>query len=374
MGFDLRTHTILLTVAGSRAHGLHRPDSDVDLKGVAVPSREALYGFLHPFEQIDDAPSLQPLAEFLQEPERAVVERSKLEGSVYDVRKFARLAADSNPNLFEILFCRDEEVRVCTAIGRRLRDARRIFLSQKARHSFSGYALAQLRRIHGHRRWLLDPPKGPPDRATFGLPPRTLIPADQLAAAQAAVRKKLDQWEIDFGALPKSEVLHVQEQIVAFLSEVMESTDARWKNAARTIGLDDNLILVLDRERHYKAAHDDWVQYQSWQKSRNPERAKLEAAFGYDTKHGAHIVRLLRMGREILETGEVHVWRGDRDAEELQAIRAGAWTIDRLLGWAEEEERALGRIVNDGKAVVRERPDMEAIDALAIELVEASLA
>jgi hypothetical protein len=80
------------------------------------------------------------------------------------------------------------------------------------------------------------------------------------------------------------------------------------------------------------------------------------------------------MGREILETGEVHVWRGDRDAEELQAIRAGAWTIDRLLGWAEEEERALGRIVNDGKAVVPERPDMEAIDGLAIELVEASLA
>jgi len=45
----------------------------------------------------------------------------------------------------------------------------------------------------------------------------------------------------------------------------------------------------------------------------------LEAKFGFDTKHAMHLIRLLRMAREILETGVVHVKRPD--AEELSAIR-----------------------------------------------------
>ena len=38
--FDLAPHTILLVVAGSRSMGFHRPESDVDLKGIGGPFRD----------------------------------------------------------------------------------------------------------------------------------------------------------------------------------------------------------------------------------------------------------------------------------------------------------------------------------------------
>lgn len=53
MDFDLKKHTVLLVVAGSRAYGTFTPTSDVDVKGVAIPPEEYRLGYLHRFEQAD---------------------------------------------------------------------------------------------------------------------------------------------------------------------------------------------------------------------------------------------------------------------------------------------------------------------------------
>ncbi len=369
---QLRAHTILLTVAGSRAQGMHVADSDVDLRGVAVPGEAELFGFLHRFEQADQPGDMDVFADLLTDEERAATRRTKLEGSVYALAKFGRLAADCNPNMLEALFCRDAEVRRVTPLGEALRARRDLFLSGRARHSFTGYALGQLRRIRSHRAWLLNPPTAAPSRADFGLPERSLLPKDQLAAAEAAVARKLDEWNPDWGPLPHSEIVRLQGQLADFLAEVLRSSETAWHAAARAVGLDDNLIAVMDRERAYQNASRGYQQYRSWKRRRNPARAALEARHGYDTKHGAHLVRLLRMGREILETGQVHVWRGDIDADELLAIRAGAWSYDALVEFAEREAQALQDAATP--AAVPDKPDLDAIDALVVELTERFLA
>lgn len=374
--FDLRSHTHLLVVAGSRAYGIHTPTSDVDVKGVAIPPREYFLGYLNRFEQADKGSHMEVFSSTLTDEERQAVAREKLEGSVYNITKFVALAADCNPNILDVLFCRDEEVRVCTPLGRELREHRDLFVSAKAKHTFSGYSSAQLKRIKGHRSWLLDPPKAAPTRAAFGLPEHTLIPADQLAAAQAAVQKQIDGWEIDWSTMLDSEKVYVQEQIVGHLSKigaVLGADGSKWLAAARIVGLDDNLILVMQREREYEAAARHWKQYQTWKTQRNEARAELEAKYGYDTKHGAHLVRLLRMGREILETGKVNVWRGGIDADEIRGVRAGAWSYDRLVEWAEAEDAALGEMYKAKRHVVPNQPDRHAIDALTIRLVETAL-
>lgn len=369
MSFDIRAHTHLLVVAGSRAYGLHTADSDVDVLGCAVPPVRYLYGFAEAFEQCNEPDRIAVFTEVLQREERAATERSKLEGTVYDLRKLARLAADCNPNILDVLFCRDAEVRVCTPIGAALRDARDRFLSVRARHSYAGYATAQLKRIQGHRAWLLEPPERAPTRAEYDLPEHTLLPKDQLAAAAAAVRKQLDRWEIDYGALPPSQVVALQERIASVLAQQQLGATARWEAAARTVGLDDNLIAVMDRERRYTAAKHHWRQFQRWRRQRNPKRAALEAAHGYDTKHGAHLIRLLRMGVEILRTGRVRVWRGDTDAEELLAIRRGAWPYERLLEEAQAALAELDALDASGGCAVPKKPDRAALDALVVELV-----
>ncbi|MDP2311411.1 MAG: nucleotidyltransferase domain-containing protein [Pseudomonadota bacterium] len=335
MQFDLLRHTLLLTVGGSRAYGIHTATSDVDVKGVAVPPRAILHGFLHRFEQVDKPKHLVPFAPLLSPEERAAVATSKLEGVVYDLRKFIGLAAEANPNILDVLFCRDAEVRLATPLGERLRAARPLFLSQKCRHTFAGYAHAQLKRIRTHREWLLHPPKEEPTRTAYGLPEGGgVLPRDQLGAVDALMERGM---------------------------------------TAEELGLSTSALELLQREKFYRSARTHWEQYQHWKVTRNPARAALEERYGYDTKHGAHLVRLLRMGKEILTTGQVHVWRGDIDAAELLAIRGGAWDYDRLIAWADDIEVELEGLYKTGGSPLPREPDRYALDRLCVDLVEAAI-
>jgi uncharacterized protein len=379
VNFDLRAHTILLTLAGSRSYGIHLPTSDVDVKGVCIPPGQFYHGFVDRFEQADKSSQINDFADTLTPEETEATSGSKLEGTVYELRKFIGLAAEANPNLIETLFCRDAEIRFITPLGEKLRENRDLFLSAKAKHTFTGYSASQMKRIRGHRAWLLHPPSHQPTRAEYGLPETTLIPADHLAAANAAVRKQIDSWELDFSGIPEAETHHVLQQVESHLTEIrthlgFDSTeDTKWLAAARKVGLDDNLIHVMQREREYASAMVHFQQYEAWKKNRNVDRAALEAKHGYDTKHAGHLVRLLRMGKEILLTGKVNVWRGDIDADDILAIRNGEWEYDRLVEWADAADAELSALYNERKYVVPKQPDRVAINNLCIKLVEAAL-
>lgn len=291
------------TVHGSRAYGLATSSSDTDLRGVFVPSAAAIHGFLERPDQLEPAP----------------------ERVLYEIRKFFRLAAASNPTVIEILFTDPSDHVAVTPEGRMLLDHRRDFLSRMAGDSFGKYGLAQLHRIHTHRRWLLSPPPGKPRRSDYGLPERLTIPRDQQGALEAMAED----------------------------GRIAEET------------LPAGFLDLLDRERRHRGALREWQQYQDWTTNRNPARAELERRYGYDTKHAMHLIRLLRMAVEIVSTGEVRVRRPD--AEELLAIRGGVLSFDALL----EQAEALGaklRAVTEGSPLPA-RPDQAGLDGLCARLV-----
>lgn len=369
MNFDLYSHTILLTVAGSRAYGIHTDTSDVDLKGVAVPPAAVLLGCSSVFEQADKPSQIEPFRELLQGDEVAAARDTKLEGSVYALNKFCRLAMDGNPNILDALFCRDEDVRLATPTGRKLREHRKLFVSAKCKHTFSGYAFQQLERIKLHRRWLLSPLEREPVRKDFNL--FEGINPNQVKAAMAAANKVVDEWELDLSRLDKSERVPVMQGVARYMAELSIVGHEKWKAAGRSIGYSENFLDILDRERRWKSAIDDWKKYQHWKKNRNPARAALEAEYGYDTKHGAHLYRLLKMAREILTTGEVKIWRDDR--EEILEVRAGGWPYERLVEWAEEEDRSLSSYYREKRYSIPQHPDRAAINTLCVELTETAL-
>lgn len=343
----LTDRTIFFARHGSHAYGTNTPTSDEDWKGVAIAPREYYLGYANAFEQAES-----------KDPDLVI----------YELRKFMRLAADCNPSIVEVLW---SEPTIVTAAGERLVGARNLFLSRRAKHTFSGYALSQLKRIRTHHRWLTAPPASPPTRADLGLPERTVIPKDQLAAANSAIEKKLAGWEIDFlhDVDPASRIL-LQTKMAEALAEAQISREDAWRGAARSIGIDENFLRLLDLERQYTSRKREWDQFQHWKATRNPARAELESRWGYDTKHAMHLVRLLRMCREILERGEVLVRRPD--AEELLAIRAGAWTYERLVEWAEHEDATLDDVVRTSP--LPKGPDRAALDALCIDLVHSGMA
>jgi hypothetical protein len=108
-----------------------------------------------------------------------------------------------------------------------------------------------------------------------------------------------------------------------------------------------------------------WESYETWKAERNPVRAELESRHGYDTKHAMHLVRLMRMGLEILQTGELHVRRPD--AEELRAIRDGALSYDELMEIATALQSKMGEAAEACKLPAD--VDDVRVDRLMFELV-----
>jgi hypothetical protein len=296
------------TIHGSRAYGLETPESDTDRKGIIIGPRRWYLSY-------------QPAPEQLE---------LNADHVRYELRKFIRLAVAANPTILELMWTDAAVQEIVTPLGERLLAARAAFLSRRAEGSFCGYAMSQLARIKTHRRWLLSPPQAEPTRAEFGLPERSTIPRDQLGAAEAMI------------------------------------ADGRVDEAALT----PNFLAVLDRERRYRSARKEWESYRGWLRHRNRRRAELEARFGYDTKHAMHLVRLLRMGKEIVERGEVIVRRPD--ADELRAIRAGALAYDALI----EQAEALAATIRTSKKTspLPEAPDEAAIEALCEGILADGLA
>jgi predicted nucleotidyltransferase len=264
----LPERTIYLTLHGSHAYRTNLPTSDVDIRGIAVAPIHYYLGISETFEQ--------------------TVQNEPVDLTIFDLLKFVKLAADANPNALEILFTDPSDHLLVSPVMEVLLESRDLFLSQMAKDTFSGYARRQLRRINSHYRWLKNPPQAAPTRAEFGLPERTVIPADQLAAAQSAIRKQVDQWSWhEMEHLDPATRQAVQDEFTRRLLEITQwgwdQVDAKiWLAASRAIGLDENFIRLLDLERQYTARLKEWQQYQDWKKNRNPARAALEAKYGYD--------------------------------------------------------------------------------------------
>lgn len=334
---------------GSHAYGTNHEGSDEDFKGVAIAPKSCYIGFQKTFEQQE-----------LKDPDTVV----------YDIRKFFNLAAACNPNIIEVLHVDPVDHVLDTVIGDKIFEARDRFLSKRARYTFAGYARSQLGRIETHRRWLLDPPKERPSRKDFGLKEKTLIPEEQILAAQAAIKKELEQYTFDaFFDLREDQKIAVQNKMIDILSVLKISKDDQWLGAARKVGLDDNFIEYMQKERAYEGKLREWKQFQEWKENRNEARAILEIKYGYDTKHAYHLVRLIRMCKEILETGKVFVKRPD--FEELLDIRDGAWPCEKLIEYARTEDAKLDEIC--AKSKIPNYPDSDYLENLCVTTIEMML-
>ena len=84
-------------------------------------------------------------------------------------------------------------------------------------------------------------------------------------------------------------------------------------------------------------------------------------------KHGAHAIRLLRMGVEFLRTGEFLVDRTDVDAEELKEIKRRLWSLERVQSVSErlfaEAEDALHA------SKLPEKPDRAGAETLLVAIL-----
>lgn len=120
---------ILEVVAGSHAYGTNVETSDLDRRGVMVLHPKHCYG-------------MQGVDEYHVPGEDTVY---------YSLQKFARLAADGNPSILELLFVEPQHVLYASPEGRELLDIRHRFLSRSVFGRFGAYARSQLEKLIGKK-------------------------------------------------------------------------------------------------------------------------------------------------------------------------------------------------------------------------------
>ncbi len=101
------------------------------------------------------------------------------------------------------------------------------------------------------------------------------------------------------------------------------------------------------------------------------KRKILLEKHGYDTKNASHLIRLLRMGIELLQTGKLNVCRTGLDADELIAIKRGEWTLKRVKKEADRLFEECNMAYE--RSQLPDSIDKEAINELCIDVLETGI-
>lgn len=352
-------HIIFECIVGSQAYGTNNKFSDFDYSGVMIPGYEYFLGF----KKVEQFQGYK-----------------NVDKTIYEIRKALTLVADNNPNMLDLLYTPQRCIVKSTKFWEKILENRSLFLSKRVRYTFSGYAIAQLRRIKTHRKFLLDPPKKKPERSDFSLSDIPMFPTSQIkAVCQAALEviieserefflAEVDRIYGDYVIPLFSKYIDPKERILAieWLQQGLKAQCHSFTSLG-TQYLKDEYVDQAHRELQFYNANAQWRQYEDWKKSRNKKRADLEAKFGMDTKHLMHLVRLFRMGVECLEQGTLHVDRTHIDAEELKEIREGAWTFDQAEQYAKDQDIVLTELYKT--STLQKSPDREKISQLCTDIV-----
>lgn len=114
---------LYLVLTGSRAYGIHTTDSDYDYRGVFMNTPCELFGL-----------SIRNSQEYAGDT------------VLHSLRELCKLALNANPNVLELLFLPSKFISFCHPLFQKIIDNRNLFLSQKVKYSYAGYAYSQLQR------------------------------------------------------------------------------------------------------------------------------------------------------------------------------------------------------------------------------------
>lgn len=334
---QLLNNTIYLTIHGSQCYGMATENSDLDAKGICMVPSEIENDLFHTFEQSENHPDIESQISHLRNPINP-----KVETTIYSLKKFVKLAAAVNPNVLELLYVKPEFQIIKNKTAEKLIENRDLFLSARAKFTFCGYAYAQLNKIERHRAWVLLPDDlKKPRRNDYGLPEESQQEVEEVFRY---IKGKVEEWNFSELPLDNNEKGKLKEITWELIYEISGNkvgwdnwvriyTGAAIEKLAKTLNLKEELLDLIKRENTYRRDLQTYGSWTYWKNNRNPVRKVLEEKYKYDVKHASQLVRLLRSGLEILETGKFNVYRPD--AQELLSIKNGAWSYEKVVEYAE---------------------------------------
>lgn len=357
---------LFIVVVGSQAYGTNTPESDFDYAGVYIQSKEDIYGFNYK-QQIDDK---KEKGEFGNKEKDDVV--------FYEIRRFLELLMTANPTVLSILFSPEDCIAYKHPIFDVILKERQKFVTKKCKNSFAGYAIAQIKKAKGLNKkqnweknkvvrkdvldfcYVID--KNKSIAMNKFLEGRTYL---QQFCGVVNIPNSRDMYalfydeEADrcFNPLlnektkeDRKKYLSSQKRPFGFGfkgivkkgegANSAESNQLRLSSIPKVDYLGNKLepIAVFSYNKDGYTQHcKDHREYQDWLKNRNEQRYVDNKGHNQkiDSKNIMHLVRLLKMSREIAENGEFIIRRPDADY--LKSIRRGEVNLQEIIDWAEDE-------------------------------------
>ena len=263
----LGKNIILLGLGGSHAYGTNTPESDLDIRGIALNRKEEIL-------------TNQNFEQFINE---------ETDTTIYSFNKIITLLSNCNPNTIEILGLKPEHYLYLSPIGKELLDNKKLFLSKKAVHSFGGYANQQLRRLENKSNRLVGQSQN-----------------------EEHIYKTIEHASYDF----KNRYFEMPDDAIKLYIDkaVQEGYDTE-------IFMDVNLSHYPLRD--YKGM---WSEMQSIVKDYGKIGKRNEKAIEHNKlgKHMMHLIRLYLMCLDILEKEEITTYR-EKEHDLLMDIRNGKY-------------------------------------------------
>ena len=279
-----RLDVLYKVVTGSTSYGLSlEGSSDVDIKGIFMHDKMDVLGM----REFDRDFSLQDTYVF-HDPEDL---------EFHTVSKILKLAGmKQNPTVLEMLYTREEFVLHRDSRLDPLFEIRDVFLTKNAYHSFGGYAREQLVRIKNAMDKM-----GAEDLE------------DHVHYVLSSLIRGLNE-RYDMGSLGSVQI-----------------NDINLKNNGKYIvDMDIDLSGNFDQSYSIMSELNNTLKSYNKQKNRN-RKATPEKLY----KHAAHLIRLLKMGIEVLNGEGLIVYR-ENDREFLMDVRLGKVSWEHVFAYVDE--------------------------------------
>lgn len=410
---NVKIEVILIAPAGSRLYGNERDDSDYDYRGVFIVDNDIKLGIKPVLETIS---SPEFFAKLSDEFNLGLVDTSDC--VLYELSKYAKLALDNNPNILDILCVPESSMIYINYKGLKLINAKKFFISKKTKHTLSGYAVSQLKKLDSHKNNI----KGYPDTSKV-LEYLNLLNGDYVDSTWitdyfgsdvAKNMKEVTNLECKMSIETVCENLekiynvdNPKKYVLPRLIDYIKFYDINYKrlsskslnefvnNSATFRKLNENTLLIYERgngifskegniksnpERcigefvclatvdnyNYKKDRENLLKMYKHKINRNDKRSVLEDKYLYDTKHASHLVRLMEKAKSILINNDYNPVLSKEELDKVNKVKNGVYSYDEVVDYANSSDLELNILYET--STLRSKPDFNKVNELIIEL------
>jgi len=418
---------MVLMISGSKLYGNSTPESDIDYRGIFKAHNCTKLGLLNKVEKLDSSlliPALREAGLELEDTDDIML---------HEVNKFTEMCLDNNPNILDLLchdFMSDNNLFI-SDMGQLFLQSRNLFLSKKIKFTFSGYAIAQLKKIKSRDKWINNYPDakkilnllseqhdiqnidfnwicdnfgGQVAEKITGETPRkntsisSLITWDAFNTLACSTIAGLKDIPLESYRMPR--IIHycTIKDLSAKTSTITPFLEDFLNNKASFRTISPSMLIVYDQGKglfskegklkvndpekigefkfmlsinylQHKHDKDNITKMWHWRCNRNEKRSVLEEQVGYDTKNASHLFRLLLSCKDVLQTG---VYHPELKAETLQLVkdvRAGKYTYGCILEESTKLDNELSELYKT--SALQPKPNIKAANDLLLLILGA---